>query len=202
MNLRHEIKVKAMTVTNILRTKYGIEAAAGKKYECPKCRKKTFSVKKNDQVGTCFHPSCGFQIVEKNDYKGMHSPRKSSATVQPKGGCTLEQYAEAKKLPVEFLQVLGLQTFTYHKIPVVRMPYRNENGGEDAVRYRKSLSKDELGTDGRFCWKTNSKPRPYGLWRLEEAKKAGYIVIVEGESDAQTLWYHKIPALGIPGANF
>jgi hypothetical protein len=29
----------------------------------------------------------------------------------------------------------------------------------------------------------------------------GYTVLVEGESDAQTLWYHGIPALGVPGAN-
>ena len=41
----------------------------------------------------------------------------------------------------------------------------------------------------------------YGLWRLEKIRKAGYVVLVEGESDAQTLWYHKLPALGISGAS-
>jgi hypothetical protein len=40
---------------------------------------------------------------------------------------------------------------------------------------------------------------PYGLERLEEARKAGYLVLVEGESDCWTLWYHHVPALGLPG---
>jgi len=35
---------------------------------------------------------------------------------------------------------------------------------------------------------------------LAEAHKAGYILLVEGESDAQTLWFLGLPALGIPGA--
>jgi putative DNA primase/helicase len=33
----------------------------------------------------------------------------------------------------------------------------------------------------------------------EEARKAGYLVLVEGESDCWTLWYHHFPALGLPG---
>ena len=41
---------------------------------------------------------------------------------------------------------------------------------------------------------------PYGLERLEEARKAGYLVLVEGESDCWTLWYQGFPALGLPGA--
>ncbi len=31
--------------------------------------------------------------------------------------------------------------------------------------------------------------------------QAGYVVLVEGESDTHTLWYHRLPALGIPGAS-
>src|SRR3712207_166012 len=31
-------------------------------------------------------------------------------------------------------------------------------------------------------------------------RRAGWVVLVEGESDTQTLWFHNIPALGIPGA--
>src|SRR5260370_25615098 len=41
---------------------------------------------------------------------------------------------------------------------------------------------------------------PYGLERLEEARQAGYLVLVEGESDCWTLWYQGFPALGLPGA--
>jgi hypothetical protein len=41
----------------------------------------------------------------------------------------------------------------------------------------------------------------YGLERLEAARKAGYLILVEGESDCWTLWYHQFPALGLPGAD-
>jgi DNA primase len=47
---------------------------------------------------------------------------------------------------------------------------------------------------------TGSKAMLYGLWRLEKIRKAGWVVLDEGESDTQTLWFHGIPALGIPGA--
>jgi hypothetical protein len=57
-----------------------------------------------------------------------------------------------------------------------------------------------LAGDSRFRWKTGTKPCLYGLARLSEARAAGFVVLVEGESDAQTLWYHGVPALGIPGA--
>jgi putative DNA primase/helicase len=45
------------------------------------------------------------------------------------------------------------------------------------------------------------KPTPYGLRPLEDARKATFVVLVEGESDCHTLWYHEIPALGLPGAS-
>ena len=45
------------------------------------------------------------------------------------------------------------------------------------------------------------KHRLYGLWKLEEAREAGYAFLVEGESDSQTLWFHGEPGFGIPGAN-
>src|SRR3977135_2472845 len=52
----------------------------------------------------------------------------------------------------------------------------------------------------RFRWKSGTKPCLYGLHRLHEAHKARHVVLVEGESDCHTLWFHEIPALGIPGA--
>lgn len=41
---------------------------------------------------------------------------------------------------------------------------------------------------------------PFGLHRLGEARKVGYLIIVEGETCTMTSWQHKYPALGIPGA--
>jgi DNA primase len=76
----------------------------------------------------------------------------------------------------------------------VRIPYYGPNGDELAVRFR-------IGLDGdRFRWKSGTKPCLYGLHRLAMVQAAGYVVLVEGESDCHTLWSHGIPALGIPGA--
>jgi hypothetical protein len=114
-------------------------------------------------------------------------------------GCTLAQYSEAKRLPLEFLGGLGLSDTVYQSRPAIRIPYRNEHGDEIAVRYRTALAKSDQD-DQRFRWKQGAKPCLYGLWRLEQIRAAGSVVVVEGESDAQTLWLHGIRALGLPGA--
>jgi hypothetical protein len=108
-------------------------------------------------------------------------------------GCTLEQYAHAKRLPVDFLRQLGLANVSYMQVPAVRIPYPNSDGAEAVVRFRSGLA-----GNNRFRWKRGSKPLLYSLWKLGYPD---YVVLVEGESDAQTLWYHHIPALGIPGAS-
>ncbi len=120
----------------------------------------------------------------------------SSGATAPLGGCSLADYADAKGLPIEFLRELGLTDLFISSAPAVNIPYRDESGQEIAVRFRTSLD----GGD-RFRWRKGSKALPYGLWRLDEARSAGAITIVEGESDAQTLWLHDIPALGVPGAS-
>jgi hypothetical protein len=139
-----------------------------------------------------------FEQRNGHDDKGFRSiPPKMTATVQP---CSLKNYAEVKGLPVEFLQNHGLRDQKYQGQPAVRISYRGMDGSEEAVQYRIALKKSEKGYD-RFRWRTGSKAMLYGLWRLEKIRKVGWIVLVEGESDTQTLWYHGIPALGIPGAD-
>jgi hypothetical protein len=111
-------------------------------------------------------------------------------------GCTLGDYSKEKKLPEDFLRGLSLRDVTYLEKPAVRIPYPNEQGQEVAVRFRVSMN----GTE-KFRWRSGDKPLPYGLTLLDEARKAAYVVLVEGESDAHTLWHHEVPALGIPGAS-
>jgi hypothetical protein len=118
--------------------------------------------------------------------------------VQPPG-CTLEQYSAAKRLPIEFLRELGLSDTHVSGMPALRIPYRDGAGEEVAVRLRLGLEKSASG-DGRFRWRSGDRAQPYGLWLLDRARTAGYLVLVEGESDAHTLWRHDFPALGIPGA--
>ena len=71
--------------------------------------------------------------------KGLSSPeRRNGATAE---GCTLAQYSEQKGLPVPFLHSLGLTDYHYQGRPAVRIPYRNEQGEEIAVRFRIALAK-------------------------------------------------------------
>jgi hypothetical protein len=116
--------------------------------------------------------------------------------VMPSGqpGLTLDRYATAKRLPIDFLKMCGLSEFTYDHKAAVRIPYLGEDGEQTAVRFRIALDGD------RFRWKSGTKPCLYGLNRLSDARREGQVVLVEGESDCHALWFHGIPALGIPGA--
>jgi hypothetical protein len=76
-------------------------------------------------------------------------------------------------------------------VPAVRIPYYDEAGTEGPVRIRRALT-----GPARFRWRKGSKLRLYGLDGLPAARKAGRVVVVEGESDRQTLEFHGIPALG------
>jgi hypothetical protein len=121
---------------------------------------------------------------------------RASGDARSEHGCTLEGYSGEKKLPIDFLRGLGLRDVTYLEKPAVRIPYPDEDGQEVAVRFRVSMDGPE-----KFRWRSGDKPVPYGLKLIREARAAGFVVLAEGESDCHTLWYHEIPALGIPGAN-
>lgn len=114
-------------------------------------------------------------------------------------GCTLAEYALLKQLSLDSLRSYGLSDMSYMGAAAIRIPYTDEQGTVIATRFRTALTKGE-DADSRFRWKGGDKPRLYGLWRLDTAREAGYVVLVEGESDCHTLWHHGIPALGIPGA--
>jgi len=115
---------------------------------------------------------------------------------EPSCGLTLAEYADAKKLEPAFLDKFCLENVNYNQRPALKIPYFDVNRDECAVRFRLSMAGEK-----RFVWKKGDKPALYGLWRIKKWLSAGYIVLAEGESDTQTLWTHKFPALGLPGAN-
>jgi len=125
---------------------------------------------------------------------GSSASSKTTSTDQP---ATLENYAAYVGLSVGFLKELGLTQITYDHAPAVRMPYLDQSGEEVLLtRYRVTLTgKPKVKT------KSGDKHRLYGLCKLGEAREAGHLWLVEGESDTQTLWHHGEPAVGIPGAN-
>lgn len=126
--------------------------------------------------------------------KDTDGPKKRES--HPPSGCTVSQYAAMKGLPAQWLHdELGLRDVTLKGVPAVEIP----GYGEGSIRYRTAITKAEAGADNRFRWKFGSKARPYGVARLRDARDQGYCVIVEGESDAQTLWFAGFPALGMPG---
>ena len=127
--------------------------------------------------------------------------RATPAEGDDEQGCTVEQYAEAKKIPADFLHRLGITDYKDSRWPnrVLRIPYIDAAGNELGVRIRHRLHKGPSGD--RFVWRKGSKPMLYGLPFLPRVRELGYVVLVEGESDCHTLWSHRIPALGLPGAN-
>ena len=119
-------------------------------------------------------------------------PPKPSET--PGTGITLKALADAKHLPIDFLKSLGISESKMAGVPFVKIPYHLEDGTEMAMRFRLALS-----GDCRFKWRKGDQPLPYGLNKLDLARKAGWILIVEGESDCWTAWFNGIPAIGAPG---
>jgi putative DNA primase/helicase len=102
---------------------------------------------------------------------------------------TVKDYCSQKHLPVDFISSLDVKDY-YNSITI---PYKDEENNVVSTRIR--------GANKSFKWKKGSKLNLYGLWLLKNMRKDGYVVLVEGESDAQTLWHHNIPALGVPGAS-
>jgi hypothetical protein len=136
------------------------------------------------------------EILGRRDLiRGSEKSERAGDDGAERPGLSLAEHAAAKGLPEDFLRQLGLVDTVYAHKPAVRIPYRASGGTEVAVRFRIAA----LGAD-KFRWAKGSKAIPYGLDRLSDAREAGYVVIVEGESDAATCWFHDIPAIGLPGA--
>jgi hypothetical protein len=124
---------------------------------------------------------------------GSYTSPETRSTGQP---VTLENYAAYVRLPVEFIKGLGLKEYRHLGEPAVSMPYLDSSGEVLLTRSRVSLTgKPKVKT------RKGDRHRLYGLWKLEEAREAGYLWLFEGESDTQTGWYHGEPCAGIPGAN-
>jgi hypothetical protein len=125
-------------------------------------------------------------LFERRNGHGGGESYTSQETTSTGQSATLKNYAEYVGLPVEFLKSLGLKEYRHLGEPAVSMPYLDENGEVLLTRSRVSLTgKPKVKT------RRGDKHRLYGLWKLEEAREAGYAWMVEGESDWQTLCFHE-----------
>ena len=112
---------------------------------------------------------------------------------------TVEDYAKEKHLPAQWLKTFFAVSDGKDKRvgPFVSMQYFNEQ--QEKTVFRKRYPK---GSAQRFAWSNGSKGKLtlYGEWLMDRIREEGYVILCEGESDTQTLWYLGIPALGVPGA--
>lgn len=137
------------------------------------------------------------EILKKYDaYEDKEAEEKRKDTMQL-STYTVSQYSFEKHLPEEWLiKQCRVQTGKdKNGIQYLYIPYFNETGRE--VTYRKRYANKQ------FRWKYGAGKDicMYGEWKLEQIRTAGYIVLVEGESDSQSMWYMGISTLGIPGAS-
>jgi hypothetical protein len=127
----------------------------------------------------------------------LYQRDRPRAIHQNEPGITLLDLAIAKRIHPNVLVNLDLVDITYRGRSAVRIPYRLPDGSlHSRARIRCAL----VAKEGSTWSKGDAAIIPYGLHRLEEARKAGYLILVEGESDCWTLWSYGYPALGIPGA--
>lgn len=132
------------------------------------------------------------------EYNVYQDPEEKKPKAKPElEAYSLAQYAFEKHLPEDFLrETCRLSTDRGRDgISYLRIPYYNESGAEST--YRKRYASKEFrwkyGSAGKICL--------YGEWRLEEIRRAGYVCLVEGESDSQSMWFMGISCLGVAGAS-
>jgi hypothetical protein len=122
-------------------------------------------------------------MIDKNDPADKPPPRRPRVSVQA--------LAEAKLLPADFLRSLGVAD----RGGAVVIPYLGFTGEPLAEKRRTAVK----ATDGSR-WPKGQPLAAYGSWRIDEARRAGRLYLVEGESDCWAAWRHGLPALGLPGA--
>ena len=137
------------------------------------------------------------EILARYGITPEHERQAQQTNASGLGSYTLERYSFDKRLPADFLRdTCRVDTGRDRDgTEYLRMPYYFEDGKEAAIRkrYAKKEFRWMRGSKGKICL--------YGEWKLPGIRKAGYAVLVEGESDTQTLWYLGIPAIGITCTN-
>jgi hypothetical protein len=135
------------------------------------------------------------EVIDRDDL--IVNPNEPKAP--PMSGLTIQEYADAKGFSLDLLQRYGIKQARYGKnFPqTVKFPYFHKNGESPSNHFRLSLNGPK---DDRFRWGRGDKISLYGEHWVDEFRQLGRCVLIEGETDALTLWMHQIPAMALPGA--
>ncbi len=110
-----------------------------------------------------------------------------------KEALTISDLANAKGLPEDFLKEYVKEQGSF-----LRVIYKGIDGNQKGFRQRVRTSLEGSEKYPKFFWnKGEGKVIPYGIWKLTQEQE--YMILVEGESDTWTLWYHSFKSIGIPG---
>ena len=156
----------------------------------------------NEQGFSCQTCRIGGSVLELGQKLGIVRDSRLPRNVYT--GITLQEYSEANKLPLDFLQSLQVYDRKNKGIPQVYTPYFDKDGKRVGTRIRTSLN-----GFNRFLWAPGSNPTLYGLLWIgkplqgcnDNGDHGDIIILVEGETNAQTLWFYGYPALGVPYAS-
>ena len=120
--------------------------------------------------------------------------KKSNPKKKEKLPYNIEAYAKEKCFNAEWLKCeLSVKNGSDRDGQHIKIPYKDRTGKVTATRKRYNPA-----TKPYFKWASNPRMSFYGLWRL--GGDTEYVILVEGESDTQSLWMVDEPALGVPGA--
>jgi hypothetical protein len=108
-------------------------------------------------------------------------------------GYSLRLLAQLRKLDEGFLRRLGLDDAKWGGQPAVRVPFLNGSGCVIAARYITAPA----GPD-QFRWRSFDKPVLYGLNRLADARKKGWVLLTQDEGECWVAWHHELPAVAVP----
>ena len=123
-------------------------------------------------------------------------PSLFCATAQQSGGCGLEDFAQATRLPLGFLGQAGLTEGALNGRKIVRILCRDEAGLTGPTAFQVALTGAK-----RYCWQPYALPVLYGRDQLQLAWKQGRVALVRHVSDALVLRFLGIPALALLDAD-
>lgn len=175
---------------------------------CPHCGGvDRFHIKDGDSAVLTGCRRCGAEFLETlkalfpdDDWKPQNPATPKLEPVR--WGCTLEQLATKVQLPASWLSsALGWQdgvcwiSHEVGEVSSVYMPY-TEDGKIISEKHRVRVE----GSD-KYRYVKGRTAALYGADWLDVARENGKLIMVEGETDAATLWRHEMPAVGIPGCD-